>query len=190
MCSSLTGILRTRPPGWCPEALQLARLRGDSRCGQRSETLWALSFSESELAPTPPLTDPKTPRIAQLDSQAPCQLGGMVPDQEALLLQLVRRSWFGIPRTASDRSETRRHPLGHSGTRRSRIRTHHGERLALRDHGCAPPGDLTTRPPIITKRTSSRFATSSSGSPSTATRSASIPGSMAPRSSTPRRSAA
>ena len=30
--------------------------------------------------------------------------------------------------------------------------------LVLRDHGCAPPEDLTTRPPIITKRTSSSIA--------------------------------
>ena len=53
MCSSLTGVLRTRPPGWYPEALQLAYLRGGSRCGYRGETLWAHSFNGSEPALAP-----------------------------------------------------------------------------------------------------------------------------------------
>src|SRR5205823_7308929 len=51
-------------------------------------------------------------------------------------------------------------------------------------------GPLSTRPPFITKGTSSSSAMSSVGSPGTATRSANEPGTIEPTRSHPRRSAA
>ncbi len=97
-------------------------------------------FPSAEASPrSPPLAGQNGPLGSHADSQALCQLVGTSPDIKTLVLQLLSWPCPGRPHGGGDQPGTTRHPLGHSGTGRSRAGEPHWERLRV-GASCGPTG--------------------------------------------------